>query len=205
MMRTIWLAVVATALLLGAGCETSSDDAPGAYWNAQDGAAAPAASTASTAAAPPGGAAPAGGEATGGGDAASGASFSLGGVHWLHANVSGWAQTATLSGVNISGGSITLKYNKAKVWPAVGGLNANPWIFVNRDGKWYGATWGWLRHGQTTKAVSSVRGDHIKKAPLNNFTPVSGETYGFMVSGLARDKGTRNVSERSNVVMVRWP
>ena len=51
MMRTIWLAGVATALLLGAGCETSSDDAPGAYWNAQDGAAAPAANTASTAAA----------------------------------------------------------------------------------------------------------------------------------------------------------
>jgi hypothetical protein len=204
MMRAIWLAGVAMALFMSAGCEKSSDDAPGAYWNVQDDAAAPAGNTA-TAAAPAGGAQPAGGGAAGGGNVASGASFSLGSVHWLHANVSGWAQTATLSGVKISGGSITLNYNKAKVWPAVGGLNANPWIFVNRDGKWYGATWEWLRHGQTTKSAASVRGDHIKKAPLNNFAPVSGETYGFMVSGLARDKSTRNVSERSNVVMVRWP
>jgi hypothetical protein len=203
-MRTIWLAGVAVALCLGAGCETSSDEAPGAYWNAEDGvaSAAPAASTGTASAAD---GAASGESATGGGNVSAGASFSLGNVHWLHANVSGWAQTASLSGVNISGGSITLNYNKSKVWPAVGGLNANPWIFVNLDGKWYGATWEWLRHGQTTKSAASVRGDHIKKAPLNNFKPVSGETYGFMVSGLARDKGTRNVSERSNVVMVRWP
>ncbi len=32
----------------------------------------------------------------------------------------------------------------------------------------------------------------------------SGETYGFMVSGLART-GERNVLERTPVVMVRWP
>ncbi len=197
-MRTILLAGVAVALLVSAGCETSSDEAPGAYWNAEDNA--PPASDNTAPASSEAGAA-----ATGGGDASSGASFSLGNVHWLHANVSGWAQTASLGGVNISGGSITLNYNKSRVWPAVNGLNANPWIFVNRGGKWYGATWEWLRYGQTTKSVAAVRGDHIKKAPLNNFKPVSGETYGFMVSGLARDKSTRNVSERSNVVMVRWP
>jgi hypothetical protein len=132
----------------------------------------------------------------------------LGGVSWLHTNVSGWSQTATLRYVSIRGSSITLQYDKANSWPAVNHagatVNANPWIFVNRGGRWYGATWEWMRKGQVTKAVSSVHGSHIKKAPLNNFVPKSGETYGFMVSGLARDK-TRNVRERSNVVMLRWP
>lgn len=126
------------------------------------------------------------------------------GVVWLHENVSGWAQTSSLN-VSIGGGSITLNYDKAKVWPARNGVNANPWVFVFRDGRWYAATFEWLRFGQTTKPTSTVRGDHIKKPPLNNFHPVSGEVYGFMVSGLARDNSTRNVRERTNVVMMRWP
>lgn len=126
------------------------------------------------------------------------------GVVWLYENVSGWAQTSSLS-VSFSGGYINLNYDKARVWPAVNGSNANPWVFVFRDGKWYAATFEWLRFGQTSKPMFTVRGDHIKKSPLNNFQPVSGEVYGFMVSGLARDSSTRNVRERTNVVMKRWP
>jgi hypothetical protein len=130
------------------------------------------------------------------------------GVQWLHTNVSGWPQTATLSSVNINGGSITLNYNKANSWPGVNtagsSVNANPWIFVNQGGTWYAGTWEWLKVGQTTKSTGAVNGNHIKKAPLNGFRPRSGEVYGFMVSGLARTS-VRNVQERSNVVMVRWP
>ena len=65
--------------------------------------------------------------------------------------------------------------------------------FRQRDGVWYAATWEWLRPGQTSKPTSVVNGAHIKKSPLQDFRPVSGETYGFMVSGLARDNSTRNV------------
>ena len=61
-------------------------------------------------------------------------SVDLGNVTWLHENVSGWAQTANLASVNVNGGSITLNYDKANVWPGAnaGGanVNANPWIFV---------------------------------------------------------------------------
>ena len=130
------------------------------------------------------------------------------GVHWLHADVSGWKETGNLSSVKVSGGMITLNYDKARSWPgknhAGANVNANPWIFVYRDGTWYAGTWEWLRHGQTSKSVRSVNGDHIKKSPLNSFSPRSGERYGFMVSGLARDKA-RNVRERTNVVMYTWP
>ena len=125
------------------------------------------------------------------------------GVHWLYHDVSTWAETATLA-VSIDGGTIQLDYSKAKAWPAVGGLNANPWIFVFRNGVWYAATFEWFRHGQTSKPVHVVAGDHIKRAPLGDFAPRSGEVYGFMVSGLARDD-KRNVQERTPVVMNRWP
>jgi len=132
----------------------------------------------------------------------------LAGVHWLHSDVSGWKETGNLRSVRVSGGTITLDYDKARSWPGVSvsgaHVNANPWIFVYRDGRWYAATFEWLRTGQVSKPTSTVAGDHIKKSPLGSFRPKSGTVYGFMVSGLARDK-TRNVNERTQVVMYRWP
>ena len=78
------------------------------------------------------------------------------GVTWLHSNVAGWPQTASLS-VSVGGGSISLNYSKAKVWPGVSAagaiVNANPWIFVLRDGAWYAGTFEWLRPGQNTPEV----------------------------------------------------
>lgn len=133
------------------------------------------------------------------------------GVQWLHTDVSQWRQTATLD-VSVRSTTITLNYNKANTWPGIqvtastGGqirVNANPWIFVQRNGTWYAATFEWLTVGQTVKAVRAVQGDHIKVPPLNTFVPVHGEVYGFMVSGLARDS-RRNVQERSEVKMYRW-
>ena len=128
-------------------------------------------------------------------------------IHWLHTDVSGWAQTAALS-ASIGGDTINLSYNQAKVWPAVDGVNANPWVFVKwTDGQWYAATWEYLRSGQTSKpkaVLSGAMGDHIKVAPLSSWRPHSGERIGLMVSGLARSN-LRNVKERSNVVMVTWP
>ncbi|MCC5847016.1 MAG: hypothetical protein JJU29_02900 [Verrucomicrobia bacterium] len=132
----------------------------------------------------------------------------LSNVTFLHANVSKWPVTSNLPKVTVSGGTISMPYDKARVWPgrntAGANVNANPWILVKQDGRWYAATWEWLRTGQTAKSSSSVEGGHIGQSPLNNFRPQSGQVYGFMVSGLARS-GVRNVQERTNVVMVRWP
>ena len=128
-------------------------------------------------------------------------------IKWLHTDVSSWPVTASLT-ASVDGGWIRFPYSKSTVWPAVNGVNANPWVIVKwTDGRWYAATFEWLRFGQTSKPVGVLdgsRGDHIKKPPLSNWRPHSGERFGIMVSGLARD-GTRNVIERSNVVMVTWP
>ena len=127
-------------------------------------------------------------------------------VKFLHTDVSGWAVTASLH-ASVGGGTINMPYSKARVWPAVDGVNANPWVFVNMNGQWYAATFEWLRFGQTSKPVGVLdgsKGDHIKVSPLSGWRPRSGERIGIMVSGLARTK-MRNVQERSNVSMVTWP
>lgn len=132
--------------------------------------------------------------------------FELTEVTWLHTNVSNWAETSTLT-VGLSGSQIIVNYDKATVWPPIttpnGKLSANPWIFVLKDGKWYAATWEWLRPGQTVKSKAAVNGDHIKQSPLKTWSPVVGETYYFMVSGLCRDH-RRNAQERTNIVPMVW-
>ena len=128
------------------------------------------------------------------------------GTKFLHADVSSWPVTASLS-ASVSGSTINMPYSKSKVWPANDGVNANPWVFANVGGQWYAATFEWLRYGQTSKpkgVLDGSMGDHIKVSPLSGWEPTSGERIGFMVSGLARS-GVRNVKERSNISWVVWP
>lgn len=124
-------------------------------------------------------------------------------VKFLGTDVSNWAVTASLN-ASVGGGKVNLPYSKAKVWPAVDGVNANPWVFVNLGGQWYAATWEYLRYGQTMKDMGGKSwGGHIKVSPLSSWEPKPGERMGLMVSGLVRG-GLSNVKERSNVSMVTW-
>ena len=132
-------------------------------------------------------------------------------VVWLHANVRNWKQTATISGANVSNGTISFPYDKANVWPVatsgVGkGTNANVWAFVPIDGVWYAATWEWLNKGQTSKPAGCLyhtggKGDHFKVKPLSDWVAKPGDQIYLMVSGHARASG-RTVSERSQPVKV---
>ena len=114
------------------------------------------------------------------------------------ADVSGWAQTATLN-ASVGGGSVNLNYDKARVWPGIDNVNANAWVFFTYKGGNYASTFDYMRPGQTRKSANF-------QIPMDGGTwrPSSGETVGFMVSGLCRDS-RRNVSERSNVDFVTWP
>jgi hypothetical protein len=135
----------------------------------------------------------------------SGEPIDLSRVVWLHTNVSNWRVTSTITNVSIGNPPICIEHTKAGRWPTVNGLEGNPWIFANINGTWYAATYEWLKPGQTCKGISAGNiGEHIKRAPLENWRPRSGEVYGFMVSALARS-GQQAVAERSNIVMVRWP
>ena len=142
-------------------------------------------------------------QSSGGGSTAS--SIDLNSVKWLHTNVSGWAETSRITNVSIGNPPICIEHTKAGRWPAKNGLEGNPWIFVNLNGQWYAGTYEWLASGQICKGIHAGNiGEHIGIPPLNSWRPRSGELVGFMVSARARAGGD-TVSERSNVVMMRWP
>ncbi|RBP49209.1 hypothetical protein [Arenicella xantha] len=114
--------------------------------------------------------------------------------------------------VDISGGNINLRYDRANSWPAVrpnslGGaaVNANAWGFVKLGGVWHAGTWEYLRPGQITKKTTAFGGCCHFRSPINNFNKVNGEIYGFMVAGVTRDtSGGINVAQRTNVELYRW-
>ncbi len=132
------------------------------------------------------------------------------GVVWLDTDITAWKETAILREVRVSGSTILLDYDKAKVWPTkvmLGStkLNGNAWIFIKRGDTWYAGTWEWMRPGQTIKTKRAVSGGgHLRSSRFSDWKPESGKWYGFMVSGLVRSP-KRNVKERSNVVMYKWP
>jgi hypothetical protein len=125
--------------------------------------------------------------------------------------VGGWAQTSTLSSVSTSTTTIYMPYDKTNSWPGVdigGGAIAvaNPWILVWRGGAWHATTFSWFRPGQTDKDIGDVFCGGLGGAvTLGDFEPQAGETYGFMVSGIARNMGLNNIKERTNIVMYKWP
>ncbi len=132
-------------------------------------------------------------------------------VIWLHSDISAWPESASLHSVEHTGDQLCLDYSHADEWPVydLDGTEVvgNPWIFIRQDGQWYAGTWEWLRPGQTCKSAESVAGDHIKTAPFDassGWRPTSGETYWFMVSGLAR-WSERNVEARTGLVALTWP
>lgn len=139
------------------------------------------------------------------GSSGSSGSLDLRQVAWLDEDVSGWAETSRITNASIGDPPICIYHTKAGQWPAKDGLEGNPWIFVNMNGRWYGATFEWLSSGQQCKGISRDNiGPHIGRSPLNGWRPRSGELVGLMVSARARS-GSDTVRERSNVVMVRWP
>ncbi len=140
--------------------------------------------------------------------------FDLSKVTWLHTDVSNWPVTHDLK-VNIGAGLICMEFGGTTAWPSAEidhrsgaykiKVNANPWVFVWRNGRWYGGTWEWMVPNGTCKNLSSVEGGHIKQPGLVDWDPVSGETYYFMVSSIARGANLNNYQARTNVVSVTWP
>ncbi|MBI3205005.1 MAG: hypothetical protein HYZ29_25940 [Myxococcales bacterium] len=121
--------------------------------------------------------------------------------------MSRWAVVSPLS-IRFVRSDICLDYRAD--WPALEGVNANPWVFVKlggtgATGAWHAGTWEWLRTGQRCKSVRSVCGDHIKVEPLASWGPRQGEQVCFMVSALGARGPSTGVSERTDVTCLTWP
>jgi hypothetical protein len=135
--------------------------------------------------------------------------ISPGSVSWLHDNASSWPKTSTLNSISIGPNSVKFPHSKAGQWPTFTVnstlLEGNPWFFANIGGQWYGATWEWLRPGQTSKSISpDAYGPHIKRSPMSTWIPSPGEQVGFMVSTRARD-GVSSGDERTAICTFNFP
>ena len=129
------------------------------------------------------------------------------GLVWLHTSVREWPVTGRLSNVAVYPDRVFLDYSAS--WPVVAPAGVeiwgNPWVIAQVDGRWYAATWEWMRPHQTTKRVTADDiGPLTKRDPLRRWVPNKGERVGFFVSTPARD-ATRTVDQRTNVVWVTWP
>jgi len=156
-----------------------------------------------------------GGGGGGGGGGRSGQNpadeLDLGQVTWLHRNVSTWAVTSTVTNVSVTRDTVCVDHTKAGNLPTSGfgdiEVEGNVWIFANINGRWYGATWDWLRVGQTCKSITADEfgRDQIRISPMDaSWAPRAGDTIGFMISTRARDSVEAG-EERTNVVLVTWP
>ena len=140
--------------------------------------------------------------------------FDLSKVTWLHINVSSWPETHKLT-VDLGGGVICMNFGGTTAWPSAEidhtsgthkiDVNANPWVFVFKNGQWYGGTWEWMTPSGNCKPMTSVAGDHIKLPPLADWRPTSGETLYFMASSIARGANLNNYQARTDAVKVIWP
>jgi len=106
------------------------------------------------------------------------------------------------------GSKLSLAQKGTQVWrPVVRGVVANSWFFTKRsDGKWYGGTFEWIRpNTQELPKREVVRGKlkSMHRVLPEGWEVQSGETYGFMMSGLIRS-ATRNVSERTQIALAVW-
>jgi hypothetical protein len=130
--------------------------------------------------------------------------FKLSDVKWLHTNVSSWAETSIITSVHVSS-QICIEHTKAGKWPVLDGVEGNPWVFAQVNGRWYAATYEWLRPGQICKFVdANSLGPNTGEEPLSSWRPRKGELVGFMVSTHARF-GKQTIAERSNIVVIPWP
>ncbi len=151
--------------------------------------------------------------------------FNFSKVTWLDQNVSGWTESSRITSVQVkSNGQICTDYTERGRWPTGDPLGdgtqlvGNPWVFVKISGRYYAATYEWLRPTQyckfgippntspLSKVYSSAWRGHIRLSPLKQWVARPGEVVGFMVSGFARHSNTRpNVRKRTNVQLYRLP
>lgn len=142
-------------------------------------------------------------------------------VTWLHTDVSSWRVTSTVTSVSVTPDEICVNHTAAGLWPfstdvfpvgpgdPPGGapIEGNIWIFAQFNGRWYAATWDWLRPGQQCKheTAETLGRDQIRFPPMDaSWVPQPGDRVGFMMSTIARTN-LRAGEERSNVVQFTWP
>ena len=111
--------------------------------------------------------------------------------------------------VDLRGGDICFEQDLTMQLPAIDGVNGNPYAIIpgaGHDGKWLAVTWEWIRPGPSwnCKTAGDMCNGPMECSMLPaGWRPTPGQTYGVMVSSLARDN-RRNGDKRTRIVLVEW-
>jgi hypothetical protein len=144
--------------------------------------------------------------------------FLMSDLVFLHApDAANWDVTSEIFDVTFrkAGSHVTqicFPHSKAGKWKRSGEGEGNVWVIAEVDGRWYAATWDYIRPGQICKSANGFSWEdrrhgvfaHTQKPPLEGRAPRPGDRIGFMVSGFARTS-QRTVLEKSNIFMTEWP
>ena len=108
-----------------------------------------------------------GGSSGSGGGCGAADQINLSQVTWLDHNVSGWAKTSTITSTSIGNPPICIDHTKRGQWRAVNvsgtAVEKNPWVFANVNGRWYAATYEWVRPGQSCSRSRQVISVHTSR------------------------------------------
>jgi hypothetical protein len=136
-------------------------------------------------------------------------------------DVASWPVTSTITAIDINASGIAVAFTKKDGpgrWPDVvpsgwdGGIEYTLWLVVSHGGQLYTAGgieywYGLVRSGGPPSMIA--QNWYYSPAvwgPLSQHQPAVGELVGFFVTaGDQRAKDVRKVTERSNVVIVRFP
>ena len=132
-------------------------------------------------------------------------------------DVRSWAQTATLTRIELGHQGVHVDFTKQREWPDLippgwtGPLQYTLWLFVNVGGTWHagGVVEFWRGRDWTGAYTQPSLAQHLAENWIHDdgwpiaYTPSAGEQIGFMVTaGDERRKDVHVVGERSNVVLV---
>jgi hypothetical protein len=127
-------------------------------------------------------------------------------VTFLHRDISRWPVTSTITNVRITSGEICVDHTGAGRFPTSTfgtiQVEGNVWILAQFGGRWYAATYDWLRIGQTCKTMTAreLGVDQIRIAPMDASWPGprSGRDRGLhgQLAGARRRAGRRGTHQR---------
>lgn len=137
---------------------------------------------------------------------------------WSSPDVTGWAETASMTRWAFDPGVAHLNHTKLGQWtPVLVGPNtlqeATIWLFANPGSGWIGAGAERLRPSQSDKPEDNLYSRwfinlfyNARWGPLSSLTPSEGMPAAMLITaGSTRVDNTYKVQERTNLIQFSWP
>ncbi|MBI5509613.1 MAG: hypothetical protein HY903_12745 [Deltaproteobacteria bacterium] len=137
-------------------------------------------------------------------------------VTWGHGSPAGFPVNATMTNVTIDSAHRNICWDMTK--PAyteegtVGHMvNGNAWVFGYINGRWYAATFEWLRSDWTRQCSrlewvgTQAPFIQAESYPINSWYPAAGDKVAFMISSMCRGGCRGGLQGRSELVITTWP